>query len=169
MADSPQDASNASNASTQRSTLIGLSIWIALCFGAAAIGTQFPPGKWHAELAKPDWNPPNWVFGPVWTALYLMMAIAVWLVWHDRGWSGARLAITLFLFQLVLNACWSWLFFGMHRPDLALVDIALLWLAIAATIGQFWQISRIAAYLLLPYLLWVTFATALNFSIWRLN
>lgn len=130
---------------------------------------MFPPGEWHAALAKPSWNPPNWLFGPVWTLLYTMMAVAVWLVWRERGWSGAREQLILFGMQLALNAAWSWLFFGLHRPDLALIDIVLLWLAILLTILSFREFSQTAAWLLVPYLAWVTFATLLNLALWRMN
>lgn len=159
-----------SSRKASRAAVIGHFILsVAVCFGAAAIGAQFMPGEWYESLNKPSWNPPNWVFGPVWTVLYLMMAVSAWLVWRVRGWGGARHALTLFGVQLALNACWSWLFFGRYRPDLALVDIVLLWLAIGLTIRAFWSISRLAAYLLVPYWLWVSFATGLNFTLWRVN
>jgi len=148
---------------------LALVLWILLCFGAAALGALFPPGSWYADLAKPAWNPPNAWFGPVWTALYLMMGVAAWLVWRRKGWRGARVALSLFLVQLVCNALWSWLFFGLHAPLAALVDIVVLWLAILATALAFVRHSRPAALLLLPYLAWVGFATALNFALWRLN
>ncbi len=153
-----------------RLTEIGhLALAIAICFGAAAIGAQFTPGAWYASLQKPTWNPPNWIFGPVWTALYLMMAVSAWLVWRRLGWKVGREPLMLFGVQLILNAAWSWLFFGEHRPDLALIDITALWLAIVATIWIFRTVSQIAAWLLVPYLAWVTFATLLNLALWRLN
>jgi translocator protein len=147
----------------------GLALWLVLCFGAAAFGSQFSPGEWYAELAKPAWTPPGWLFGPVWSVLYAMMGIAAWLIWKDAGFSGARVALGLFVFQLVLNAAWSWLFFGLQEPGLALVDIGLLWAAILATAVAFRHHRPLAAGLLVPYLLWVSFAAALNFEIWRLN
>jgi benzodiazapine receptor len=146
--------------------LLGLVGWVVLCFAAAAIGANFAPGTWYAALAKPPWNPPNWIFGPVWTTLYLLMGVAAWLVWRAHGpvW-----ALGLFVAQLLLNAAWSWLFFGRHRPDLALLDIAALWLAIAATVVAFWRVRPLAGALLLPYLAWVSFAVLLNAEIWRRN
>jgi tryptophan-rich sensory protein len=143
--------------------------WLVLVFVAAAVGRSFPPGAWYAGLAKPAWTPPNWLFAPVWTLLYLLMGLAAWLVWERRGTSGGRWALGLFLVQLGLNALWSWVFFGLHRPGLAFVEIVLLWLALAATIGAFRRVRPLAAGLLVPYLLWVTFAAALNFALWRLN
>jgi translocator protein len=148
---------------------LGLVAWLALCYGAAAVGAQFMPGAWYQELAKPSWTPPGWLFAPVWTILYGMMAVAAWLVWRPRGFAGAPTALSLFLVQLVLNTTWSWLFFGLQRPGLAMIDIAALWIAIASTAAAFWGPSRVAALLLIPYLAWVSFAAALNFSIWRLN
>ncbi len=115
------------------------------------------------------WNPPGWVFGPVWTALYAMMAVAAWMVWRRGGFGMQRFPLVLFVTQLALNALWTPLFFGLHRPDLALVDIALLWLAIVSTVATFTRVHRGAAALLVPYLAWVSFATFLNLTIWRLN
>lgn len=147
---------------------IGLAVWIALPLLAAAAGSQFQPGAWYDGLAKPSFNPPSWVFGPVWTTLYLLMGVAAWLVW-DRQRAAARGALTLFVVQLIANAAWSWLFFGEQNPGLALLDIVVLWLLILATTIAFWRLHPVAGALLLPYLAWVTFATALNFEIWRLN
>jgi tryptophan-rich sensory protein len=124
---------------------------------------------WYRTLAKPSFTPPAWVFGPVWTALYLTMAIAVWQVWLRRGFAGAPGAMAAFAVQLLLNALWSLLFFGLRRPDLALADIALLWLALVATVLTFSRVSAPAGALLLPYLAWVSFASVLNFAIWQLN
>ncbi len=103
------------------------------------------PGGWYAALNKPAWNPPAWIFGPVWTALYAMMAVAAWLVWKRGGFAAHRQALTLFLIQLVLNASWTPLFFGLHRPGVAFVEIIFLWLAIAATLAAFCPINRVAA------------------------
>lgn len=152
-----------------KSSLLGLLAWLALCFAAAWFGSLFPPGDWYAALAKPAFTPPDWVFAPVWTALYLLMALAAWLVWKDGGWAGAGPALTLFLVQLALNAQWSYLFFGLHRPDLALFDILALWLALLGTVAAFWRRRPLGGGLLLPYLLWVSFAAVLNFCLWRLN
>lgn len=157
---------------TRMKQTIGLIILLALCFAAAALGSAatYPRiDDWYAALAKPSWTPPNWVFGPVWTVLYIAMALAAWLVWRQRGWAGARLPLLLFGVQLGLNVAWSWLFFGLRSPGLGFADIILLWIAIAATLVAFWRRSRIAGLLFVPYLAWVTFATALNFSIWRMN
>jgi tryptophan-rich sensory protein len=129
------------------------------------------PGDWYASLAKPDWTPPTWVFGPAWTILYAMMALAAWRLWRRRHACPreSRRALALFAVQLALNLAWTPVFFGMQRPDLALAVILLLWAAIAATIVAAWKACRTAAALLVPYLAWVTFATALNMAIWRLN
>jgi translocator protein len=147
---------------------VGLGGWILLPLLAGAFGSLFQPGQWFAELAKPTWNPPSWVFGPVWTTLYILMGVAAWLVWR-RGGPIARGALTLFVVQLVFNAAWSWLFFGLQSPGLAFLDIILLWLLIIVTTIAFWRVRMAAGVLLLPYLAWVTFATALNFAIWRMN
>ena len=143
--------------------------WLALSFTAAAMGGFFLPGEWYAGLRKPSWNPPNWIFGPVWTALYTAMAIAAWLVWRRGSFAGQRFALSLYLKQLLLNALWSPLFFGLRNPGLAFVDIVLLWLAVLATVVAFWKTRPLAGALLVPYLAWVTFASVLNFAIWRLN
>ncbi|NND97609.1 MAG: tryptophan-rich sensory protein [Pirellulaceae bacterium] len=148
---------------------LGLVFWIAVCFVAAAVGSQFLPGQWYDDLKKPSWTPPNWVFGPVWTVLYLMMAIAAWLVWCVSGWKNARGALIAFVIQLSLNAAWSWAFFGLHQPMLAMINIVVLWFAIATTIALFAKHRPVAAALLVPYILWVTYASTLNAGIWYLN
>jgi translocator protein len=148
---------------------LGLGGWLFVCYGVSAVASRFTPGVWYDQLAKPEWTPPDWVFGPVWIVLYGVMAIAAWLVWKEKGFGGARLALGIFGFQLALNLAWSWLFFGLEEIGLALADIVLLCVAIFLTILAFWRENRIAAGLLVPYLLWVTFAAALNFEIWRLN
>ena len=150
----------------------GLVVALALCYGAAAVGGLFGAGgtgNWYANLARPSWTPPSWVFGPVWTILYGMMAVAVWLIWLNRRRRPAAAPMVLFAVQLVFNAAWSPLFFGLHRPDLAFADIVLLWLALVASVWLFLRRSALAGLLLVPYLLWVSFAAALNFAIWRLN
>lgn len=148
---------------------LGLGGFLLLTFAAAAIGSQFMPGEWYARLAKPSWTPPSWLFGPVWTLLYVLMAVAAWLVWKDRGFAGARVALVLYSVQLAFNAAWSWLFFGLQRPGLAFAEILVLWIAILATLIAFWRHRALAGALLVPYLAWVSFATALNLAIWRLN
>lgn len=148
---------------------LGLIGWGFLCFSAASMGVLFPPGEWYAQLNKPSWNPPSWLFGPVWTTLYLMMAVAAWLVWRKGGFRQQRRPLTFFLAQLVLNALWTPLFFGIHRPGIAFAEIVLLWFAILATILSFHPVQRISAFLLLPYLAWVSFAAVLNFTLWRMN
>ena len=149
--------------------ILGLQGWLVVCFGAATLGAVFMPGDWYATLKKPSWNPPGWIFGPVWSALYPMMAVAAWLVWKRGGFAGQRRPLTLFLVQLALNAAWTPLFFGLHWPGVAFAEIVLLWLAIAATIAAFRLVSRAAAWLLVPYLAWVSVASVLNFALWRLN
>jgi tryptophan-rich sensory protein len=146
-----------------------LIVWIAVSMAAGLVGSQFLPGAWYAALQKPSWNPPNAVFGPVWTLLYVLMGVAAWLVWRRAGFAGARWPLGLFLLQLVLNALWSYLFFGAQRPDLALIEIVVLWGAILATTVGFWRVSTGAGVLMLPYLGWVGFAAVLNFTLWRLN
>jgi len=151
-------------------SIIGLIVWVLLCFAVAAFGAMFSPGStWYAQLQKPSWNPPGWVFGPVWTMLYTMMGVAAWLVWKPEGFAGARLALTLFLVHLIFNGAWSWLFFGLHRADLAFYEITVLWLLIIVTLLAFWNKNTTAGALLIPYLAWVSFASILNFTIWRLN
>ena len=154
------------------SRILALVGFLAACFIVAGIGGMFTSAgmpEWYASLQKPSFNPPSWVFGPVWTALYAMMAVAAWLVWREAGFDGATAALTLFFVQLALNLAWSGIFFGLRQPGWALVDIALLWLAIAATAMLFFRHSAWAGALMLPYLAWVSYAAALNFAIWRLN
>jgi benzodiazapine receptor len=132
-------------------------------------GAMFRPGDWYEQLRKPAWRPPNWVFPPAWAFLYLTIAVSGWLVWRTSGFVGAAFPFAIYLVQLILNASWSPIFFGMRRPDLAFVEVVMLWLSIIATIAAFHCVNAAAAWLLLPYLTWVTFAAALNFAIWRLN
>jgi translocator protein len=145
------------------------TVFLLVCFGVAWFGSRFRPDEWYGQLAKPSWTPPNRLFAPVWIVLYATMAVAGWMVWREAGLAGALLPLGLFTVQLALNGIWSWLFFGLHRPDLAFADIIALWLAIAATIVAVQPISVTAWLLLLPYFLWVSFALVLNFSIWQLN
>ncbi len=152
-----------------KNSILGLIFWLGLSLTAGWVGSRFLPGPWYEALAKPSWTPPNAVFGPVWTVLYVLMGVAAWLVWQRVGFSGAPRALGLFGVQLVLNALWSYLFFGLQRPGIACLDITLLWLAILATAIAFWQVRPMAGVLLVPYLCWVGFASALNFELWRLN
>lgn len=146
-----------------------MPIWVLVCFLAPALGSWSRPGEWYALLNKPAWNPPSWLFGPVWTLLYLCMGLAAWLVWRRGGLREQRTPLLLFFTQLALNALWTPLFFGLHQPGLALVNILFLWVAIIATTASFRRVSFKAAALLLPYLAWVSFASFLNFTLWRLN
>lgn len=143
-----------------------LLLFLAGPFLAGLIGAQFGPDAWFEALVKPAWNPPSWVFAPVWTFLYLAMGVAAWLVWRQ---GGGAFPLLLWGAQLLLNTLWTPLFFGLHRAGLALADIVLLWLLLLATTAAFWRVTAVAGALLLPYLAWVTFAMALNASIWRLN
>ncbi|MGF1643415.1 MAG: TspO/MBR family protein [Thiotrichales bacterium] len=154
---------------SRNKTIFGLLGWLLLCFAASAMGALFMPGEWYAGLNKPAWNPPGWIFGPVWTALYAMMAVAAWLVWQRGGFAVQRRPLRLFLAQLALNALWTPLFFGLRQPGVAFAEILLLWLAILATLLAFRPVSRAAAWLLVPYLAWVSFAAVLNGTLWHLN
>lgn len=151
---------------------LALLVSIAVTFTVSAIGAAITtpeiPG-WYAALAKPPFTPPNWVFGPVWSTLYLMMAVAAWLVWRAGGWARTRGALSIYGLQLALNLLWSVLFFGLKRLDLATIEILVLDAAIIATIVAFRRYSAGAAWLLVPYLVWVGYATALTFTVWRLN
>lgn len=142
-----------------------LLVFIAACTAAALTGVFFKPGQWYEHLAKPPWRPPNWLFGPAWTILYAMIAISGWMVWKASSWPAVAPAMAVYGLQLVLNAGWTPLFFGLRRPDLAFYELLLLWASILATILTFLPISEFAALLLVPYLCWVTFAGALNRSI----
>ncbi|MCA1716929.1 MAG: tryptophan-rich sensory protein [Actinobacteria bacterium] len=165
------DARNRGSEAPARSVL-ALVGFVAACFVAALVGSEFTAPsipEWYESLAKPFFTPPSWLFGPVWTALYLAMAFAGWLVWRGGSTSTTALPLALFGGQLVLNALWSVLFFGLRSPGVALVEILVLWAAILATLLLFRRIGREAGWLLAPYLAWVTFAALLNFEIWQLN
>ncbi len=150
----------------QIGALIG---WLALTFCAAATGAFVSTGGWYADLIKPAWNPPGWVFGPVWTTLYIMMAVAAWLVWREGGWKVQRLPLTMYLMQWLLNALWTPLFFALHQPGWAFAEILILLATLLVTILLFWQVKLAGALLLVPYTLWTAFAAVLNFTIWQLN
>ena len=151
--------------------IAGLLGWLALSFVAAAVGaiaSKEAPG-FYGQLSLPGWAPPASLFGPVWSLLYALMGIAAWLVWRAGGFCRNRAALALFLLQLAVNATWSWLFFAWHRGGMAFVDILLLCVLVVATLLSFWRVRPLAGVLLVPYLLWIGFAAALNFSVWRLN
>lgn len=156
---------------TKGRQFIGLIAWLAVSFIAAAIGAaaSVRAGSFYTQLVRPDWAPPPEVFGPVWTVLYALMGISAWMIWRVGGFRAARTALTLFLVQLAVNALWSWLFFGWHLGALAFADIVVLWALVLATLIVFWRLNRWAAALLVPYLLWISFAAALNLAVWQLN
>jgi benzodiazapine receptor len=154
------------------SRLVPLALWVGLCWGVAGLGGVFTAmgvSDWYLTLARPSWNPPSGVFGPVWTLLYTVMGVAAWRVWTRRREAPARVALALFGVQLLLNLGWSVVFFGLRAPGWAVAEIAALWLAITATLVWFWRVDRLAGLLLAPYLAWVSFAAALNLAIWRHN
>ncbi|MGZ8995892.1 MAG: TspO/MBR family protein [Rhodospirillales bacterium] len=167
-----QAAAAAMRPRSRRDALIGLAGFLATCFavaGAAGAITADSVATWYQTLNKPAFTPPDAVFAPVWTVLYAAMALAGWRVWRKVGFAGGRTALGLFAIQLLLNGAWSFLFFGAHLVGVALVEIVILWLVIAATTVAFWRIDRIAGLLFVPYLLWVGYATALNAGIWLAN
>ena len=145
--------------------------WLALTAIAAVAGTiaSLDAASFYAQLARPSWAPPAGVFGPVWSLLYLLMAIAAWLVWLEPRSSQRTVALTLFVVQLVVNALWSWLFFAWHRGALALLDVLVLLALIVAMLGAFWRTRPLAGMLLVPYVAWVAFASELTFVVWRAN
>jgi len=152
-------------------SFLGLLGWIGITAAAAALGSAAAAGsrEFYEGLQRPSWAPPASVFGPVWTVLYLAMAVAAWMVWRARNFIGARVALALFLGQLALNALWTWLFFAWHRGALAFVAVLLLWGAVAMTMNLFRRVRPVAGTLLIPYLGWVTFAAALNYAVWKAN
>lgn len=154
-----------------RSTLIFL-LFLAASFAAATIGgIATGPGvrDWYPTLNKPTWNPPAWLFGPVWTFLYLCIAVAGFIAWRKTGFAGAKGTMLLFTLQLILNAAWSWVFFGLRQPGWGFAEIIVLWASILATTIALLRVSQPAGLLFVPYLAWVTFAAVLNGTIWRLN
>ncbi len=153
------------------SSAVGLVGWVAVSLAAGALGglAASQASSFYQSLDRAAWAPPSWLFGPVWTVLYLAMAVAAWLVWRERGWQHARVPLTLFLVQLAINALWTPLFFTWKQGELALLDILLLDALIIATIGIFWHVKKFAAVLLIPYLCWVLFASALTYSVWQRN
>src|SRR3954467_2018708 len=143
------------------SQVIGLLAWLLVAFAAAAVGglASASAGDFYRGLIRPSWAPPGWLFGPVWSVLYALTGVAAWLVWRARGFGGARSALLVFVVQLAVNALWTWLFFVWRQGGLAFAEILLLLALIVATIGLFWRANRLAAVLLVPYLLWVSFAS----------
>ena len=156
---------------SKQKQILGLAGWLVVSFAASAVGAaaSIQAKSFYSQLVQPDWAPPPGVFGPVWTTLYALMGIAAWLVWRSGGFSQHRYALMLFLLQLSFNALWSWLFFAWQRGALALADVLVLWVLIVATLINFWRVRPLAGVLLIPYLLWVSFASALNYSVWQLN
>ncbi|WP_092751458.1 TspO/MBR family protein [Rhizobium aethiopicum] len=150
-------------------SLLVLVAFQAASFAASATGVIFRPGDWYKQLDKPAWRPPDWLFAPVWTVLYASIGLSGWLLWLGAGIAGAAFPLSVYAVQLLLNSAWSPIFFALHRPGLAAVEIMLLWAAILATIILFYPANSAAALLLVPYLAWVSFAAALNVSIWRRN
>lgn len=149
----------------------GLLVWLVVTFAAAWVGAiaSMDAGTFYSLLSRPPWAPPSSLFAPVWTVLYALMAIAAWLVWRQQGFKANRGALLLFLVQLAANSLWTWLFFAWHQGALAFAEILLLWVLIVATVVLFWRRHALAGALLLPYLAWVSFASALTLSVWRLN
>jgi tryptophan-rich sensory protein len=157
---------------TKYQDVLGLVVFLVLCLVVSGIGaaiTATSVGTWYQALEKPPFNPPDWIFAPVWTTLYGLMAIAGWRVWRGPRFELTRQALTVFAVQLALNLAWSFIFFGLQQIGLALIEIVILLLAIIANTILFWRIDRWAGVLFVPYLLWVTFATVLNASLWMLN
>lgn len=156
---------------TKPKQVIGLALWLILTFAAAAIGAvaSVESGAFYSQLARPLWAPPAWLFSPAWTILYILMGISAWLVWRVGGFRPAYAALSLFIVQLAVNALWTWIFFVWKQGSLAFVEILVLWALILGTMIAFWRVRTLAGILLIPYLTWVTFASALTFTIWRLN
>lgn len=151
--------------------IIGLAGWLMLTFIAAAIGSaaSAESGLFYQQIIRPEWAPPAWLFAPVWTILYILMGISAWIVWRVNGFRSAYVALSLFIIQLALNAIWTWIYFVWRQGALAFVEILILWALILCTTITFWRIRVLAGIFLLPYLAWVSFASALTFAVWRLN
>lgn len=157
---------------SRRKKIAVLVILILICLSVGWVGSLFTAPAiegWYAGLNKPWFQPPSWIFGPVWTLLYILMAVAAWLIWKEGGVKKNTAPLIFFGLQLFFNACWSPLFFGLKTPGYAFADITALWMSIIVTSVLFMRKSRIAGLLMLPYLLWVSFAAVLNFAIWRMN
>lgn len=158
-------------ANSKQKDILGLIGWLVVCFAASAAGAvaSINAQSFYGQLAQPAWAPPAWLFGPVWTVLYAMMAIAAWMIWRSGGFATHRIALSLFVVQLALNALWTWIFFNWQQGALAFAEILLLWVLILVTLLSFWRIQPLAGALLIPYLAWVGFASVLNFTLWQLN
>lgn len=150
-------------------TISGLAAWVLLSLSAGLFGSRFLPGQWYTDLSKPSWNPPAWVFAPVWITLYVMMGVAAWMVWRRRRTHAVAVSLVVFLGQLVLNALWSYLFFGLHLMVVAAVEIVILFLLIVTCAVLFWRVRAAAGALLVPYALWVGFASVLTITLARMN
>ena len=156
---------------SKQKDIAGLVGWLIVTFAASAVGARasIEARSFYGQLVQPAWAPPPWLFGPVWTALFALMAIAAWLVWRSGGVRGNRIALVLFIVQLALNSLWSWLFFAWHLGALAFAEVVLLWVFIVSTLVAFWRVRPLAGILFMPYLMWVSFAAVLNYALWRLN
>ena len=156
---------------SRQKNIAGFIGWLVVTFAASAVGARasIEARSFYGQLVQPGWAPPAWVFGPVWTVLFALMAVAAWLVWRSGGLRGNRIALALFFVQLALNSLWSWLFFAWHLGAWAFAEVLLLWVFILSTLLAFWGVRALAAILLVPYLLWVSFAAALNYALWQLN
>jgi translocator protein len=152
--------------------IVGLVLWIGVSLAAGLIGNWLGGGgdaQFYQQLDRPPWAPPPWLFGPVWIVLYVLMGVAAWLVWRERGFGRARFPLVLFLVHLIFNAAWTGIFFGLQRFGLAFAEILVLWALIVWLVVLFWRIRPLAGALLIPYLLWVTYAAALTYALWRMN
>ena len=159
------------NSMSKTKQALGLGGWFFVSFAASVVGglASIRAQAFYSALDQPAWAPPPWLFGPVWSVLYVMIAVAAWLVWRQGGLRANALALGVFLAQLALNALWTWLFFAWRLGAVAFLEIILLWVLIAATVVAFWKVRPLAGALMTPYLAWVTFAGVLNYSLWRLN
>jgi tryptophan-rich sensory protein len=171
----PIESSTSYRGRNSRPNWLILAAFVAAALAVGAAGAFFSPGvsttagQWYAPLAKPEWAPPNTLFGPVWTALYVLMGASAWLIWRERYHRGRTAALAAYAIQLLLNAAWAPVFFGLKNIGAALFVIVALWLAIVWTIREFAVVKGLAAWMLAPYLIWVSFASALNLALWRMN
>lgn len=156
---------------TRSKQVIGLIGWLLVTFMAAGIGSiaSSKAGTFHQQLIRPEWTPPAWIFAPVWMTLYLLISIAAWLVWRVQGFRATRIALSLYIIQLAINALWTWLFFVWRLGEIAFIEIIILWILILCTLIAFWRVRIINGVLLIPYLAWVSFASVLTYATWKLN